>query len=156
MATVIANSLAGYADEHGGRCHDLLGTRCDPYVRKMLSKENEDCDFTCHSNLTRAVVPWGLTEYDIHDVLNIFQVTGLVDGRYYMAPCPARGGRIGGCTAAGTKTAEENQEQEADYIEFFAEIDLLVALSTCPGGDLSCCRFQHRFPDANLRRQTNR
>ena len=28
--------------------------------------------------------------------------------------------------------------QEADYIEFFAEIDLLCALSACPGGDLSC------------------
>ncbi len=24
-----------------------------------------------------------------------------------------------------------------DYFEFFAEIDLLCALSTCPGGDLS-------------------
>ena len=24
-----------------------------------------------------------------------------------------------------------------DYLEFFAEIDLLCALSTCPGGDLS-------------------
>lgn len=27
--------------------------------------------------------------------------------------------------------------QEGDYLEFFAETDLLCALSTCPGGDLS-------------------
>jgi uncharacterized protein YcgI (DUF1989 family) len=27
--------------------------------------------------------------------------------------------------------------KQGDYLEFFAEIDLLCALSTCPGGDLS-------------------
>lgn len=27
--------------------------------------------------------------------------------------------------------------QSGDYFEFFAEIDVLCALSTCPGGDLS-------------------
>ena len=27
--------------------------------------------------------------------------------------------------------------KKGDYLEFFAEIDLLCALSTCPGGDLS-------------------
>lgn len=37
----------------------------------------------------------------------------ILDGR---EPCPAKPG---------------------DYFEFFAEIDLLCALSTCPGGDLS-------------------
>lgn len=42
-------------------------------------------DFQCHSNLTRAVLPHGLNESDVHDVLNVFQVTGLdKDGRYFM------------------------------------------------------------------------
>ena len=27
--------------------------------------------------------------------------------------------------------------KKGDFIEFFAEIDLICALSTCPGGDLS-------------------
>ena len=27
--------------------------------------------------------------------------------------------------------------KKGDYFEFFAEIDLIAALSTCPGGDLS-------------------
>lgn len=116
MITIIADSLAGYGkDEWGGRCHDLLGTRCDPYVNKMLT--GGDYDFHCHSNLTRAVLPYGLTEFDVHDVLNVFQVTGLdEDGKYFMRTCPAK---------------------KDDYIEFFAEIDCLCALSTCPGGDLS-------------------
>jgi uncharacterized protein YcgI (DUF1989 family) len=71
----------------------------------------------CHSNLTRAVLPHGLNEFDVHDVLNVFQVTQLdAEGRYCMETSPS--------------TTD-------DYIEFFAETDLLCALSACPGGDLS-------------------
>lgn len=120
MVTIIADSLGGEegygVDEFGGRCHDLLGTRCDPYVNAMLTG-GAQYDFQCHSNLTRAVLPFGLTEYDVHDVINLFQVTGLDEkGRYFMETCPAK---------------------KDDHIEFFAEQDLLMALSTCPGGDLS-------------------
>ncbi|RJS91136.1 urea carboxylase-associated family protein [Salinisphaera sp. Q1T1-3] len=116
IATITGDSLAHYGvDDEGGRVHDLLGSRCDPYVNKILS--GEEFDYHCHSNLTRAVLPHGLTEFDVHDVLNVFQCTGLNDeDRYFMKACPAEAG---------------------DYLEFFAEIDLLCALSTCPGGDLS-------------------
>jgi len=116
MVTIIADSLEGYGvDEHGGRCHDLLGTRCDPYVNTMLTGDSYDSH--CHSNLTRAVLPFGLTEFDVHDVLNVFQVTGLnAEGKYFMEASPAKKG---------------------DFIEFFTEQDVLMALSTCPGGDLS-------------------
>ncbi|KAF2265235.1 hypothetical protein CC78DRAFT_462153 [Lojkania enalia] len=99
----------------GGRCHDLLGTRCDPYVSHMLT--GASYDYHCHSNLVRAILPHGLTEFDVHDVLNVFQVTGLdSEGRYFMESSPA------------TKDS---------FIDFFAEQDLFCALSTCPGGDLS-------------------
>jgi hypothetical protein len=102
-------------DEHGGGCHDLLGTRCDPYVHKLLN--GEEFDLCCHSNLVRAVAPFHLTELDVHDVLNVFQVTGLTaEGRYFTKPSPARAG---------------------DFIEFFAELDVLAALSVCPHGDMS-------------------
>lgn len=113
MATIIADTLAEHPDAEV--IHDLLGTRCDPYVNRMLT--GEDVDHHCHSNLTRAIHPYGLTELDVHDVLNVFQLAGLNDRReYFMDSCPARPG---------------------DHLEFFAEIDLLCALSTCPGGDLS-------------------
>jgi uncharacterized protein len=114
MLTITNDTIAYGVDADGGRCHDLLGTRCDPYVNKLLT--GEEFDFHCHSNLTRAILPYGLTELDVHDVLNIFQVTGLVDDKYFMKASPARRG---------------------DFFEFFAEIDLLCAISTCPGGDLS-------------------
>ena len=116
LATVVADSIGYGIDEDGAGCHDLLGTRCDPYVGQILS--GRAYDFHCHSNLVRAIAPYGLTEFDVHDVLNIFQVTGLRSGdeRYFMKPSPARPG---------------------DQFELFAEIDLLLAASTCPGGDLS-------------------
>lgn len=113
MMTVIVDTLAEHPD--AAVIHDLLGTRCDPYVNRMLA--GEDFDYHCHSNLVRAVQPFGLTEFDVHDVLNVFQLAGLNDRtQYFMTECPARPG---------------------DYLEFFAEIDVLCALSTCPGGDLA-------------------
>jgi uncharacterized protein len=116
LATIVGDTIAYGLDEDGAGCHDLLGTRCDPYVNQILA--GTAYDFHCHSNLVRAVLNWGLTEFDVHDVINVFQVTGLMpdDERYFMKACPARVG---------------------DRFELFAEIDLLMAASTCPGGDLS-------------------
>jgi uncharacterized protein len=115
MLTIVNDTIQYGIDSDGAGCHDLLGTRCDPYVHRLLN--GEDFDYCCHSNLVRAVAPFHLTEFDVHDVLNVFMVTGLTrDGRYFVKPSPAKSG---------------------DFLEFFAEIDLLCALSTCPHGDLS-------------------
>lgn len=118
LVTVLSDTLAWYGvDEHGGRVHDLLGTGCDPYISAVLTSDTTEAtagatqhyDFHCRSNLARAVLPYGLAEHDVHDVINLFQVTGLDDqGRYFMNPCPAGAG---------------------DYIEFLAEQDVLMALS---------------------------
>ena len=115
MLTITGDTVDYPLDEDGAGCHDLLGTRCDPYVHKMLN--GEDFDYCCHSNLVRAIAPYHLDESDVHDVLNIFQVTGLTrEDHYFVKPSPAKQG---------------------DYFEFYAEIDLLCAISTCPHGDLS-------------------
>ena len=115
MLTITADTIQYGRDADGGGCHDLLGTRCDPYVHKLLN--GEEFDLCCHSNLVRAVRPYQLAERDVHDVLNVFQVTGLTaEGRYFVKPSPARRG---------------------DFLECFAEIDVLCAISVCPHGDLS-------------------
>ena len=115
LLTITADTIQYGIDEDGAGCHDLLGTRCDPYVHKLLN--GEEFDLCCHSNLVRAVRGFGLAESDVHDVLNVFQVTGLTaEGRYFTKPSPARAG---------------------DFIEFFAELDVLAALSVCPHGDMS-------------------
>ena len=116
IMTVIDESIHYGLDEDGAGCHDLLGTRCDPYIHKILTGEDLDC--CCHSNLLNAAQAYGLQESDIHDVINVFQVTGLTPGseQYFVKPCPARKG---------------------DYFEFYAEIDLICAASACPHGDMS-------------------
>ncbi|MEM8579169.1 MAG: DUF1989 domain-containing protein [Pseudomonadota bacterium] len=122
MATMIHDSLGWYGmDEHGGSVHDVIGTRCDPYTAQLLSGETyHNC---CHSNLTRALadhlgVPVAEAEPHVHDVLNVFMCTGFTrdTGQYFMKASPVRPG---------------------DYVDLFAEIDLLGALSACPGGDCS-------------------
>ena len=57
-------------------------------------------------------------EPHVHDVLNVFMCTGFTrdSHQYFMKASPVRPG---------------------DFLELFAEIDLLAALSACPGGDCS-------------------
>jgi uncharacterized protein YcgI (DUF1989 family) len=71
--------------------------------------------------LTRALaaerdLPLEEAEVHVHDVMNVFMCTGYTRDthQYFMKASPVR---------------------PADFVEFFAEIDLLVALSACPGGD---------------------
>jgi uncharacterized protein YcgI (DUF1989 family) len=122
MATITDDTLDWYGfDSFGGSVHDVIGTRCDPYTHRLLSGGNyHHC---CHSNLTRALaaetgLPLAQAEGHVHDVLNVFMCTGFTrdTGQYFMKASPVRPG---------------------DHLEFFAEIDLLAALSACPGGDCS-------------------
>jgi len=120
MATITHDTLDWYGwDEDGAGVHDVIGTRCDPYTNYMLN--GVDYHHCCHSNLTRALaaaadIPLREAELHVHDVMNVFMCTGFTrdSHQYFMKASPVRPG---------------------DYIEFFAEIDLLGALSTCPGGD---------------------
>ncbi|MEN9011175.1 MAG: DUF1989 domain-containing protein [Yoonia sp.] len=130
MATVVADTLGWYGiDEFGGSVHDVIGTRCDPYTGRLLS--GDDYHHCCHSNLTRALADHtGLSlaeaEPHVHDVMNLFMCTGFTrdTGQYFMKASPVR---------------------PDDYLELFAEIDLLAVLSACPGGD---CSAEHSSDEA--------
>lgn len=122
MATITHDTLAWYGfDADGAGIHDVIGTRCDPYTNVLLNGvEYHHC---CHSNLSRALaaernITPREAEPHVHDVLNVFMCTGFTRDthQYFMKASPVRRG---------------------DYIEFFAEIDLIAALSACPGGDCS-------------------
>jgi uncharacterized protein YcgI (DUF1989 family) len=125
MATIIADTLAWYGfDADGAGVHDVIGTRCDPYTNRLL--RGTDYHHCCHSNLTRALakatgLPLPEAEAHVHDVLNVFMCTGFTRDthQYFMKASPVRPG---------------------DFIELFAEIDLIGALSACPGGD---CGAEH-------------
>ena len=131
IATITADTLDWYGiDEYGGSVHDVIGTRCDPYTNKLLSGDNYD--HCCHSNLTRALAKYKNLEISeaeqyVHDVLNVFMCTGFTrdTGQYFMKASPVRPG---------------------DYLEFFAEVDLIAGLSACPGGD---CSSEHSSNEAD-------
>ncbi|MEC7596237.1 MAG: DUF1989 domain-containing protein [Pseudomonadota bacterium] len=122
MATITYDTLDWYGyDKDGGSIHDVIGTRCDPYTHVALN--NEEYHNCCHSNLCRALSQHQQKtieeiEHHVHDVLNVFMCTGFTKNthQYFMKASPVR---------------------PDDYIEFFAEIDLLCGLSACPGGDCS-------------------
>ena len=125
IATIVHDSLHWYGrDAFGGAVHDVIGTRCDPYTARLLSGvEYHNC---CHSNLTRALADArdlspSEAEPLVHDVLNVFMCTGFTadTGQYFMKASPVRPG---------------------DYLELYAEMDLLAVLSACPGGD---CGAEH-------------
>jgi uncharacterized protein YcgI (DUF1989 family) len=122
MATISHDTLGWYGfDADGAGVHDVIGTRCDPYTNLLLNGAAYDC--CCHSNLSRALAgelkaePRAV-EHHVHDVLNVFMCTGFTRDthQYFMKASPVRPG---------------------DFLELFAEIDLLGALSACPGGDCS-------------------
>ena len=125
LATVTADSLGWYGkDADGASVHDVIGTRCDPYTHRLLS--GHDYHHCCHSNLTNVLaahlsMPREMAEPIVHDVLNVFMCTGFTHdtGQYFMKASPVRPG---------------------DFIEFFAETDLIGGLSACPGGD---CGAEH-------------
>ncbi len=122
LVTISHDTLGWYGfDSDGGGVHDVIGTRCDPYTQKLLN--GTDYHHCCHSNLTRALaqeldITLPEAELHVHDVLNVFMCTGFTrdTNQYFMRASPVRPG---------------------DYLELFAETDLLGALSACPGGDCS-------------------
>lgn len=117
LATITQDSLADYGiDDDGLSVHDVTGTRCDPYTYKLMT--GKSTEHSCHQYLINAIKPWGLGEKDVHDVFNIFMCTGFDPKTHDFVSrgTPARDG---------------------DYIEWLAEVDLLVALSACPAGDVS-------------------
>ena len=130
MATIVADTLHWYGkDAFGGSVHDVIGTRCDPYTHRLLS--GGMYHHCCHSNLSRALAQHlgcapSEAEAHVHDVLNVFMCTGFTHdtGQYFMKSSPVRPG---------------------DYLEFLAEIDLVGALSACPGGD---CSSEHSSDSA--------
>ena len=132
MATITHDTLDWYGfDSFGGSVHDIIGTRCDPYTNNLISGGGQ-YHYCCHSNLTRALakhcnLKLNIAEKYVHDVLNVFMCTGFTrdTGQYFMKESPVKPG---------------------DYLEFFAEIDLIVGLSACPGGN---CASEHSSDQAD-------
>lgn len=95
--------------------HHTIGTHCSHEIIGMWF--GRPARNSCRQNLVRAIAPHGLAEHDLHDNVNVHQKVSIAD--------PARGHIHLAASAA----------KAGDFVEFFAEMDLLVAVSVCPLGD---------------------
>jgi len=112
MMTIIADTVEQPALPHGARTHDLIFTRCDGRHYELVF--NSPGHPSCQGNLASAIAEFGLTEYDVHDPVNLFMTTGLnEEGRPFYLP---------------------SASHQGDYVELYADIPCIVAISACPGG----------------------
>jgi len=112
MMTMIADSLEHAPLPGGARSHDLLFCRCDARLYDLVHKRPGAAN--CNDNLATAIEEFGISPLEVHDPFNIFMTTGLnSEGRPFYLPSDARKG---------------------DFVELFAEMNCLVAISACPGG----------------------
>jgi uncharacterized protein len=110
MFTILADTVRPTRDERGARSHDLLFGRCTRKIR--VARYGSDTP-GCQENIAAAIATRGLGEEYVHDPFNIFMKTGIdALGRLFFVDPDAVAG---------------------DYLELRAEMDCLVAISTCPG-----------------------
>ena len=111
MATCIADTVPSTdPDWH----HHFVGTHCSPEwleLRTGIAGLN-----ACHLNLLEAIEPLGLGEGDIRDNFMVHQRVRID---------PANGKLLGA----------RSEGNPGDYVEFLAEIDLIVAVGLCPNAD---------------------
>ena len=113
MMTMITDTVAHGELTDGARSHDLLFCRCDARLYELVHKR-AGTHANCNDNLVEAIAPFGLGAGDVHDPFNIFMTTGLNrSGKPFYLPSDARKG---------------------DYVDLLAEMNVLVAISACPGG----------------------
>ena len=113
MMTCVEDTVAPDSASDGFH-HHRFWTHCSPESMEMRS--GRPGLSSCRVNLLRAIEPFGMTEENLGDNVVVFQKARLDpgDGRWYCARSDSRPG---------------------DYVELYAEMDLLVAVSVCPSGD---------------------
>lgn len=119
LATVTADTVRTRPDGGGAglrepvrQHHKSYGGHCNPHHWLLFAGIHPP---TCYDNLRDACAQLGMNQYAIHDNLNLF-------GRTTMDPYSGR--------HCGVPTHAER----GDYLEFYAETDLLLGLSACPYG----------------------
>lgn len=113
LATVVRDEIAHRRTEGHLRDHKSYGAHCNPHQWMLFAGF---VPRTCYDNLRQGCAMVDLPQRAIHDNLNLYMKSALdpTTGRHLNVRSDAQAG---------------------DFIEFYAEIDLLVAFSLCPYGD---------------------
>lgn len=118
MMTIIEDTVENRPTYPGARHHFAFSAHCNPHSMYWALKDRNHLyvrSFNCYHNLSGAIAPFGLGAEDIHDNLNLFQ-KGHIDLK------------------TGRHMTEVSDAGRGDYVEFYAELDTLVAVSICPNG----------------------
>jgi uncharacterized protein YcgI (DUF1989 family) len=121
MMTIIEDTVETQATFPGAGHHYCFGGHCNPHFWYWALKDKTHpyvTTFSCYHNLLRAVTPFGLGPLSLHDNINLFQKTHFE-------------------LDTGRRPVESSDAKAGDYVEFFAEMDVLMAVSICPGGSFA-------------------
>lgn len=118
MMTIIEDTVENKPTHLGSAHHFVFGGHCNPhYWYWVLRDKNHPyvTTFNCYYNCLRAVARFGLGPLDLHDNFHLFMKCyfDLETGLHPLEPSDARKG---------------------SYVEFYAEMDVLVAVSVCSNG----------------------
>jgi uncharacterized protein len=113
LATVIVDRITFRDVGQGYKDHKSYGAHCNPHHWILFAGTVPN---TCYDNLRAGCAMVGLGQRAIHDNLNL----------YMKAAMDPRTGQHLNVLSDGVA---------GDYIQFFAELDLLVVVSLCPYGD---------------------
>jgi uncharacterized protein len=111
MFTIMADTVDHQPLYRNARSHDLMYCRCNERLGEISIGQKRVNN--CNTNLANAIAEFGIPEDYVHDAFNIFMTTGLDENdRFFFL---------------------EPDAKKGDYMELFAEIDCIVAISACPG-----------------------
>ena len=112
MFTIIADTVAHQALPHNAASHDLIYARCSERAWELTFGERGRPN--CNTNMMRALEAIGFPSSHVHDAFNIFMTTGIDEKQrlFFLEPDAKTG----------------------DFVELYAEMDTVVAISCCPGG----------------------
>ena len=130
MFTIVEDTVGLSPSAAGARHHDLFFGRCSS--KGQRARYGRDTP-GCQENLAGAIAAFGLDPSYVHDPFNIFMRTRVdADDRLVHEPPATKPG---------------------DYMELRAEIDVIIAISACPGmssgGTHRPLGIEIREPDRN-------
>lgn len=113
LCVCTADTLRFRDNPENTREHTSHGAHCNPHHWMLYANRHPR---TCYDNLRAGLAMIGLSQHHIHDNINLFEKSALDphSGNYFLT---------------------RSDSVRGDYVEFFAELPLLIAISLCPYGD---------------------
>jgi uncharacterized protein len=111
MFTFITDTVKKSKLPHNATSHDLIYSRCSERAWELRTGKRGMPN--CNTNMKDALKRIGYSDEYVHDAFNIFMTTGYDDDHrlFYVDP----------------------EAKKGDYVEMYAEIDAMCAISCCPG-----------------------